>query len=107
MPEPAGAHAIREIVDDIVVAWVGAGRFVGDARRHVVEPEIVAHFPSDVMIGARGVTTHAEAADELPVSIVQRQAAAEHVGPPDPLPPPPNTLVPPIRFPTIKSFGVP
>src|SRR5437773_11519768 len=84
VPEPAGAHAIREIVDDIVVAWVGAGRFVGDARRHVVEPETVAHFPRAVMTRARGVTTHAAPADELPVSIVQPRAASEHVGPPDP-----------------------
>ena len=38
------------------------------------------------MIGAGGVTTHAEAADERAVSIVQGQAAAEHIGPPDPLP---------------------
>src|SRR5205823_3811809 len=68
------------------VAGVGAGLFVGDARRHVVEPEIVAHLPGDVVIGAGRVTTHTKAAHERPVSVVQRETAAEHVGAPDPLP---------------------
>src|SRR5205807_8628720 len=48
--EPAGTDTVRDVVDDVVVAGVGAGLFVGDARRHVVEPEIVAHLPGDVVI---------------------------------------------------------
>src|SRR5205807_2245613 len=84
--EPAGTDTVRDVVDDVVVAGVGAGLFVGDARRHVVEPEIVAHLPGDVVIGAGRVTTHTKAAHERPVSVVQRETAAEHVGAPDPLP---------------------
>src|SRR6266850_3206825 len=37
--EPAGAYAIRVVVDDVVIAGVGrVGPFVGDARRHMIEP---------------------------------------------------------------------
>src|SRR5437870_11614170 len=79
--EPAGAHTVRDVVDDVVV--LAAVRYAG---RHVVELEIVAHLPGDVVVGAGSVATHAEAADEGPFGVVQRQAAAEHVGSADPLP---------------------
>src|SRR5438093_969149 len=80
--EPAGAHAVRiKVVDDVVVLPA-----VGHARRHVVELEVVAHLPGDVVIRAGGVTTHAQAADEGPLGVIQGHPAAEYVGPPDPLP---------------------
>src|SRR6266480_4879926 len=79
--EPAGAHTVRDVVDDVVV--LAAVRYAG---RHVIELDIVAHLPGDVVVGAGSVATHAEAADERPVVIIQRHATAEHVGPADPLP---------------------
>src|SRR5205823_2983078 len=80
--EPTDAHALRiKVVNDVIVLTA-----VRHAGRHVIEPEVVAHLPRDVVIRAGGITAHAEAADELPMVIVQRQAAPEHVGPPDWLP---------------------
>src|SRR5438046_10529466 len=84
--EPAGTDTVRDVVDDVVVAGVAAGLFVGDSCRHVVEPEIVANLLVAVVIGALRVSTHTKAAHERPVSVVQRETAAEHVGAPDPLP---------------------
>src|SRR5436190_22693242 len=81
MAEPAGAHAVLEVVVDVVV--LPAVRYAG---RHVIELEVVAHLPRDVVIRAGGVTAHAEAADELAIIIVQRQAGAGHVGPAGALP---------------------
>src|SRR6266852_6679610 len=72
--EPARAHTVRDVVDDVVVLAI-----VRHTGRHVVELEGKAHLPGDVVVGAGGVATHAEAADELPIGIVERQAAAEHV----------------------------
>src|SRR2546430_13129988 len=78
--EPAGADTVRDVVDDVVV--LAAVRHTG---RHVVELEIVAHLPGDVVVGAGSVATHAETADQRPVVIVQRYTTAEHVGPADAL----------------------
>src|SRR5213076_434562 len=68
MAESAGAHAVHiNVVDDVVVLPA-----VGHARRHEVEVEVVAHFPGDVVVRARRVTTHAQAADQNPIGVVQR-----------------------------------
>src|SRR6266567_4588614 len=45
----------------------------------VIETEILAHAPSDVVIGAGSVSTHSNCADDFLTGPVQRQAAAEYV----------------------------
>src|SRR5438876_5730089 len=47
--EPARAHTVRDVVDDVVVLAI-----VRHTGRHVVELEIVAHLPCDVVVGAGG-----------------------------------------------------
>src|SRR5438445_13710763 len=70
--EPAGAHAVREVVDDVVV--LATVRHTG---RHVIEPEVVAHLPRDVVIRAGGGAAHAEAADERPQGVVPAEVAPD------------------------------
>src|SRR5438552_11994519 len=58
--EPAGAHTVRDVVDDVVV--LAAVRYAG---RHVVELQIVAHLPGVYVVGAGSVATLVYAVDEV------------------------------------------
>src|SRR4029077_3795843 len=69
-----------DVVDDVVVLAT-----VGDACRDVVELEVEAHLPTDIVVGAGRVATHAAAPDDVPARVVKRNPAPEHVRPADPL----------------------
>jgi hypothetical protein len=62
--------------------------------QEVVETQIVAHAPSNVVIRAGGVAAHAHSADNDSI----RSYSAS---------PPPNTFTPPILLPTMGSLPVP
>src|ERR1700733_683843 len=57
----------HDVVDDVVRTF----RVAADAPGHIVEREIVARPPGDVVIGARGVAAHANAADERSAGVVE------------------------------------
>src|SRR5688572_13058274 len=63
----------ESLIVDVVVA------FRADTRRDPVETEARTCAPRDVVIGARGVTAHANRADELLARVVEWQPASEHV----------------------------
>src|SRR5437762_1653806 len=59
----------RDVVDDVVRAQ----GVTAHAFWHVVELQTVARPPCDVVIRARGVAADAEAADDLPARVIERQ----------------------------------
>lgn len=73
MAESARADIADAVVDDVVT-----GRFGQYAGRHVVQLQRVPDLPGDDVVGARGVATDADAADEVRVG-VEREPATEHV----------------------------
>jgi len=60
----------------------------------MIEPKIVAHAPGDIVIGAGGISADSNAANNLLARPVECQ-------------PPPKTLIPPVRLPTMGSLAVP
>src|SRR5882672_8162603 len=76
MPEAAGAVARpaigirRDIIDD-VVGTLGIAGDAADARQ-MIEVEIVAEPPADVVVGTGGVAAHPDSADVLPAFSVER-----------------------------------
>src|SRR5712692_5110643 len=75
VPEAARALPARvDVVNNVVVLAT-----VGDARWHVVELEVEADLPADIVVGAGRVATHADPTDDVAARVVQRESAPEHV----------------------------
>lgn len=67
------ACVVTDIIDDVVVTGLA------DAFRNVIEIELVANLPSDVMILTGTVATDAEATEEFAVAAIQCQLSTEHI----------------------------
>src|SRR5579863_3350303 len=79
---PAGCADTRHLAglrSDIVHDVIGATRVAAYASGNPVEPQSVPRLPRDIVIGARGISTHADCAYQDLRRVVERQTTAEYV----------------------------
>lgn len=71
------ARVVTDVIDDVVFPGLV------DAFRHVIEIELMANLPGDVMILTGTVATDAKPSEKLTAAAIKRQPSAEHVDPAD------------------------
>src|SRR5712664_1355642 len=81
MAPAARAYALllSRLRGDVVHDVVRAGGIPAHPRWHVVEHQVMPCLPTDVVIGARGIATHAKSTHDLPTTIVEREPATEYI----------------------------
>lgn len=82
MTESARAYSGGDIEDD-VVRTQGVPRDAANgwdlARPHVIQPQVVADAPGDIMVRAGRIAAHADASYDLVARRVEREPAAKYV----------------------------
>ena len=76
--DSGSAEGIGCYVEDDIVGTSGIARNPAYAGK-MIQPEIVAHAPSDVVVSTGSVTANAHATDDYLARAIERQTAAEHV----------------------------
>src|SRR5438477_5649392 len=80
---PTDAVLLERVRFDVVHDGVRAARITTDSTRfsdrEVVETEVVARPPRDVVIGARGIAADADGTDEHAVGVIERQTSSKYI----------------------------
>src|SRR5580692_29640 len=69
------AHRVCDVIDNVV----RTSRITADASGNVVETQIMADSPGDVVVRAGRISAHANRANELTLGVVESQTAAEYI----------------------------
>ena len=78
-PVRADARHLTRLRRDVVNDIIGTRRIAAYASIHEIELQIISCPPGDVVIRTGGIPAYADGANDLPVAVVERKAATEHV----------------------------
>jgi hypothetical protein len=96
-----GSRVYDGVIDDVIIPGI---RYAG---RDEIKREPVAHPPSDIVVGARGITAYPKGPHKVPIRVIEGEAATKHIDSADF--PPHHRIVSPSVVPgvtPVRNVGV-